>query len=87
MTSIEYTSSTNRIEHTQLQGFFVDWPSHPSSERFLEILRASHGVELAIDSDTNQVVGFIQLEVFPTLWDEANPCLLLIKTLEVLEIV
>ena len=24
-------------------------------------------------------VGFIPLEVFPTLWDKANPCLILIK--------
>ena len=61
MTSIGYISSTDRIEHTQLQGFFVGWPSHPSSEKLLEILHASHGVELAIDSDTNQVVGFINV--------------------------
>lgn len=26
-------------------------------------------------------VGFIPLEVFPTLWDESNPCLLLVKPL------
>ena len=26
-----------------------------------------------------KAVGFIPLEVFPTLWDEANPCLLLAK--------
>jgi GNAT superfamily N-acetyltransferase len=26
-------------------------------------------------------VGFIPLEVFPTLWDEANPCLLFVKVL------
>lgn len=26
-------------------------------------------------------VGFMPLEVFPTLWDEANPCLLLVKHL------
>ena len=26
-------------------------------------------------------VGFIPLEVFPTLWDEANPCLVLVKPL------
>jgi len=27
--------------------------------------------------------GFVPLEVFPTLWDEANPCLLLAKVLRV----
>ncbi|MBT4583921.1 MAG: GNAT family N-acetyltransferase [Phycisphaerae bacterium] len=26
-------------------------------------------------------VGFTPLEVFPTLWDETNPCLLLVKSL------
>lgn len=26
-------------------------------------------------------VGFLPLEVFPTLWDENNPCLILVKTL------
>ena len=42
-------------------GFFVDWPNHPSPERHLDILRASHGVELALDNSTNQVVGFINI--------------------------
>jgi len=26
-------------------------------------------------------MGFKPLEVFPTLWDEANPCLLMVKRL------
>lgn len=26
--------------------------------------------------------GFKKLEVFPTLWDEHNPCLLLVKSLK-----
>ncbi len=26
-------------------------------------------------------VGFLPLEVFPTLWDESNPCLILVKAL------
>ena len=56
---IYYTNSVENIQHNQLQGFFVDWPTHPSPERHVEILHASHGVELAIDTETNQVVGFI----------------------------
>ncbi|MFG1591941.1 GNAT family N-acetyltransferase [Halobacteriovorax sp. CON-3] len=28
-----------------------------------------------------EVLGFKKLEVFPTLWDEHNPCLLLVKSL------
>ena len=27
-------------------------------------------------------VGFIPLEVFPKLWDEANPCLVLVKSID-----
>ena len=26
-------------------------------------------------------VGFLPLEVFPALWDENNPCLILVKAL------
>ncbi|MDD2561466.1 MAG: hypothetical protein PHP07_07230 [Eubacteriales bacterium] len=26
-------------------------------------------------------MGFLRLEVFPTLWDERNPCLVLVKAL------
>jgi len=29
-----------------------------------------------------QAMGFHQLEIFPTLWDEHNPCLLYVKVLE-----
>ena len=61
MTTIRYINSAETIEPTQLSGFFVDWPIHPSTNRHLEILRASHGVELALDTSTNQVVGFINV--------------------------
>lgn len=29
-----------------------------------------------------EAMGFLPLEVFPTLWDERNPCLLMCKTLK-----
>ena len=61
MTDIKYIHSAENIEHTQINGFFVDWPDSPSPQRHLDILRASHGVELAIDTPTNQVVGFINV--------------------------
>ena len=61
MTTIRYINSAETIEPTQLSGFFVDWSNHPSTNRHLEILRASHGVELALDTSTNQVVGFINV--------------------------
>ena len=61
MTDIKYIHSAENIEHLKLNGFFVDWPDSPSPQRHLDILRASHGVELAIDTSTNQVVGFINV--------------------------
>ena len=61
MTTIKYINSAVDIQHTQLDGFFVDWPDYPSNERFLEILQASHGVALAQDTSTNQIVGCINV--------------------------
>ena len=40
-------------------GFFVDWPSAPSPERHLAVLRGSLHVVLARDADTGRVVGFV----------------------------
>ena len=61
MTTIKYINSAEHIVHSQRSGFFVDWPTYPSNERFLEILQASYGVALALDTSTNQVVGFINV--------------------------
>ena len=61
MNGIEFRSAIDGIVAEQLSGFFVDWPEPPSLERHLEILTASHGVELAIDTATNCVVGFINV--------------------------
>jgi ribosomal protein S18 acetylase RimI-like enzyme len=53
---ITYTDSAEAITAGQLRGFFVGWPVAPSPERHLELLRASHAVEIALDGDA--VVGF-----------------------------
>jgi hypothetical protein len=53
MNNIDYINTAETIEHTQLVGFFVDWPNHPSPRRHLDILKASHGIELALDTSTN----------------------------------
>ena len=54
---IEYTDSLEGVEPPQLEGFFVGWPSPPSPERHLELLRGSAAVVLARDGDA--VVGFV----------------------------
>lgn len=47
------------IKAEQLAGFFVDWPNPPNQEKHLELLYNSDYRVLAVDEETNQVVGFI----------------------------
>ena len=54
---IEYRSAAAGLEPSQLQGFFVGWPSPPTPERHFEILNGSYAVELALEDD--RVVGFV----------------------------
>jgi ribosomal protein S18 acetylase RimI-like enzyme len=54
---IEYTDRLDGVEAGHLRGFFVGWPSPPSPERHLELLRGSAAVVLARDGDN--VVGFV----------------------------
>src|SRR5688572_20349613 len=60
MPTITYTSSIDALHADQLNGFFVDWPNPPSPEIHLRMLQGSYKVWLALDADTNQVVGFVQ---------------------------
>ena len=54
---IEYTDSLEGVEPRQLEGFFVGWPSPPSPERHLELMRGSAAVVLARAGE--RVVGFV----------------------------
>ena len=56
---INYTTSIENICVEQLVGFFEGWPKPPSLETHLEILRGSSHLVLAINGETNQVVGFV----------------------------
>jgi len=56
---IRYLDSAEGIHASDLQGFFVDWPSAPSPDRHLELLRNSDEVMLAVDDETGTVVGFV----------------------------
>jgi ribosomal protein S18 acetylase RimI-like enzyme len=56
---IHYTNQTEALTASQLTGFFVGWPSPPSPETHLDILKGSYRVVLATDSDTGQVIGFV----------------------------
>ena len=56
---IDYQDHTDGITASQLEGFFVGWPNPPSPTTHLRILRQSPHRIVALDSDTRQVVGFI----------------------------
>jgi ribosomal protein S18 acetylase RimI-like enzyme len=61
MPTIVYTSSLDTIQVEQLRGGFFDgWPNPPSPEVHLRMLQGSYRVWLALDEETNQVVGFVQ---------------------------
>ena len=56
---IEYTDSLDGIDAGMLQGFFVGWKTPHTPDRHLEILSNSDHVILALDDESNRVVGFI----------------------------
>jgi ribosomal protein S18 acetylase RimI-like enzyme len=56
---IRYDDSANGVEPHQLSGFFESWRNHPTPETHLELLHRSDAVVLAIDTETNAVVGFV----------------------------
>lgn len=53
---LSYVESAEGLRPIQLSGFFVGWPSPPSPERHLELLRGSDAVAIAVDDAA--VVGF-----------------------------
>ena len=54
-----YKNSTGDISSEMLEGFFVDWPNPPNPKTHLVMLQNSSKVIIAMDDNTNQVVGFI----------------------------
>lgn len=56
---IHYRDNAEGVTALQLQGFFVGWPDPPLPETHLDLLHRSQHVVVAIDQDSNHVVGFI----------------------------
>ncbi|WP_042478441.1 GNAT family N-acetyltransferase [Bacillus ndiopicus] len=54
-----YKNNLENISYEMLEGFFVDWPNPPSTQTHLKILKNSSKIVIAIDTNTNKVVGFI----------------------------
>jgi GNAT superfamily N-acetyltransferase len=55
---IEYTTSLEGVAPEHLEGFFQGWPSPPSPQRHLDILRGSYRVVLAREGSSRGIVGF-----------------------------
>lgn len=56
---IIFTDDIKLLNSEMLQGFFQEWKKPKSSSEHLLILKNSTYFIVAIDSDTNKVVGFI----------------------------
>ncbi|MGE5674808.1 MAG: GNAT family N-acetyltransferase [Mycobacterium leprae] len=56
---IHYVTNTAGLSPAQLQGFFVDWCYPLTPAKHLALLEGSAHVVLAVDSENDQVVGFI----------------------------
>jgi ribosomal protein S18 acetylase RimI-like enzyme len=56
---ISYTDSVAGITPGRLQGFFAGWPSPPARATHLKMLTNSDHVVLALDPETDSVVGYI----------------------------
>lgn len=56
---IKYVTSPQGLTADQVRGFFVGWHNPPSPETFLKILGNAAYVVLAVDDESNRVVGFI----------------------------
>lgn len=54
-----YKNTLDGISAEMLEGFFVDWPNPPNPQTHLILLKKSSKVMIAIDDNTDQVVGFI----------------------------
>jgi len=56
---LRYLNKADAIRPDQLEGFFEGWPSPPTPETHITIMRGSYRVVLALDEDSDAVVGFI----------------------------
>ncbi|MDH5159605.1 GNAT family N-acetyltransferase [Heyndrickxia oleronia] len=54
-----YKNSLDEVSSDMLDDFFVDWLNPPNPQTHLKLLKNSSKVVIAIDNNTNQVVGFI----------------------------
>jgi ribosomal protein S18 acetylase RimI-like enzyme len=59
MIVMKFKVSIDDITAEMLEGFFVGWPQKPTPETHLRLLKKSYKVVIAMDEETNKVIGFI----------------------------
>lgn len=59
--AVRYTDDMSMLTADRLRGFFVGWPTAPSPQQHLAVLRGSHRAVVAIDEATDEVVGFVTM--------------------------
>lgn len=57
--NITYSQEVSSITEHQLEGFFVGWKNKPNKKALKKLLENSEEAIIAIDTITNQVIGFI----------------------------
>ncbi|MDP9864151.1 MULTISPECIES: GNAT family N-acetyltransferase [Streptosporangium] len=58
---IRYTDAVDTIGADRLTGFFVGWPVAASPEQHLAVLRGSYRAFVAIDEETERVIGSVNM--------------------------
>ena len=56
---IRYIYSAKNIQSEQIEGFFTNWQEPLSPKLHLKLLQNSDEVVLALDNETDRVVGFV----------------------------
>jgi len=56
---IKYYDTINSISKNQLKGFFIGWQKPLTTEQHYDLLCGSTHFVVAIDEETNSVVGFV----------------------------
>lgn len=59
MTPIRYRTDLEGVSPDELTGFFVGWPSAPDPATHLRLLDNSYAFVLAVDAETERIVGFV----------------------------
>jgi len=98
MENLSFITSLEGVDESQLQGFFVGWPTTPALNKHLSLLKNSSHFVLAVDTESKKVIGFVTaitdktlaacisfLEVLPAYQKKGIGKELVVRMLEILK--